>query len=208
MPGFSIQEHFDWGGFIGAVLGAVAAGLGVVYSLQKTAQFERRKEDRIAAAMRKLIVTEARLSVSNLYYLRLALAFTPENKSTPVFEWWNASKFQLHIQRPLAILQNLGNLTRLDGSEIGAVLMLLSAMTEFADALKEAKNCQLEKDFPERFTAMIVKSNQLLYQLDAFFTKMAPLEKIGDIVILDQIKAMAVPLPDYWNHAVAHPRTT
>jgi len=104
-------------------------------------------------------------------------------------------------------MANLPNLYRLKASEVDSVLMLLSAMTEFADALNDAKNCQQKENFPDRFTVAMVKHAQLFNQLSAFFNIMAPLEKIGGKLIEDFIKALP-PIPNYWDYATEPLRAT
>ena len=46
--------NFDFGGFLGAVLGAIAAYLGVVYSLRETYKHDRMKEQSRVNALRRL----------------------------------------------------------------------------------------------------------------------------------------------------------
>lgn len=197
---------FDLGGFLGAVLGAIAAAGGVVYSLRRTSQYDREKERSRISSLRRAIIVETKLSFSNAYYLEVALRFTPDDPAIPPFEWWRQITPQIHVDKPAVVEANLDSIGEFEESEIEKILLTLSAMKEFADALSDARSCVSEGEFARTFTTLVIKRGQLLYHLNDFFSNLAPKEEIGGKSILNSIRNVSQSqLPAYWTRVGSGP---
>jgi hypothetical protein len=114
------------------------------------------------------------LSFSNVYYLKVALGFTPDDPATPPFEWWRRITPQIYVDKPAAIEANRGSIAALEEAEIETIRLTLSAMKEFADALSDARSCTREDAFARKFITLAAKRTQLLCHLGEFFSKLVP----------------------------------
>jgi hypothetical protein len=138
MESFNLFDHFDWGGFLGAVFGAIAAAVGVVYSLRKIYKYDRMKEKLRISALRRAIIVETRLCFSNAYYLEVALRFLPDNPETSPFVWWRKIAPQIYVDKPAVVEANLGSIAAFEETEIEVILLTLSAIKEFVQVLSDA----------------------------------------------------------------------
>ena len=167
-----IEGHFDLGGFFGAVLGAIAAGYGVIYSLKKTAQFDRSKEDARVMTLRRAIVIEATQSVYNVEFLDGVLKLTSTHGSDSAFARWVGARGQLHVLNPHIMTSNLAStesVKLLEDEEISVIIRLNNSMCEFAEALRNTQQAS-DHQFKQAFGDLYAKRSQLVDRLVSFLT--------------------------------------
>jgi hypothetical protein len=200
IPEWLAHPNFDVGGFVGGVLGAIAAGFGVIYSLRKTAQFERRKQEAMFRALRSAVITEVKLAVSNLAHFDFGLRVEPRHEVTSdmAFRWWRSMEPQFYEFRPTVIPANLQNIALFPENEISLILTVQGAISEFAEALAAARACNNADGFASVLRSLLVKRAQLIGQLQQFFSEMAPRAKINDADVLPHLSRLGQELPKYW----------
>lgn len=202
---------FDWkltldlGGFIGGVLGALAAYLAVVYSVKKTRKLDKDKERSRINALRNPIIIEARLSFVSAYYFGRSLEETPVDENITPFTWWRyQTSPTLYFDKPAVIAENLESINSLEEKEIKVILSTLGVMTEFFESLNEARRCTIEKEFPIKFLILVRKRGQLFGHLQQFFDVMAPKKQFEGSLVVDMLQHVP-PLPDFWARVLSGP---
>jgi hypothetical protein len=201
-------EHFDWGGFLGAVLGAIAAGLGVVYSLRKTAEFDKKRDEQRKAAVRRIVLAQGKLSVSNIAHTTAGLSAQPPKNATPL-QWWKQIEPQTYVIYPTAVSANLPNMNLLFDKEIEATLSFHQSMSQYCQSLEKCRDSKEEEEFLTRFEHFLWKRRNIISDLRELFQIMGPLEKFGDVLVLTGIETLErTYLPEIWKRASWPPKKT
>jgi hypothetical protein len=192
-----IEGHFDLGGFFGAVLGAIAAGYGVIYSLKKTAQFDRSKEDARVMTLRRAIVIEATQSVYNVEFLDGVLKLTSTHGSDSAFARWVGARGQLHVLNPHIMTSSLESIGLFEEKEIGVIIRLHNSICEFAEALRNTQQAS-ENQFKQAFGDLYTKRSQLVERLVVFFDKFTASGDEVDMKVRAALAEIKKPSPAFW----------
>ena len=212
MSQFSILDHFDWGGFIGAVLGAIASGIGVIYSLYKTSQFDRNKEQLQVHALYKAIFVELTLIRETVASFSRAVRTVPNDPSISPFLFWRREINPLLYPYKLSVIPaNLHQISVFKENIIKATLTLAASFTEYREALNDVMSCIQESEFATKLSVLFLKRAALSSPLGFCFGLYAALcdEQTQDIKnLIATLEAAMEDLPEFWVKACNYPAAT